>query len=302
MSYIILLTMDISPYSDSTLSVCLRAPPGTRFDISACYNRTSGCSFFPKVPIDACEDYCDSLFGPYNLSDVFAALTAWVIPLFALLANMHFADSTLEGLEWCWAPKVLNQWWLKWLWAMTKSQLPKHFICAVQLANPIGTIWSLAIKMNLGQQLWNCLDDFGHREFEDRVNRLIQLLNDPTASKIVYKYIKKTSVLLAFARARNTRRTIFVILVYIGMAISTLLASTTATGLDYSQPHTIALRELCFFILAQVILSSAAGAWSQQRAPQTLIPTFAKQIRKIEMGRDGQPGLWEQLVVEEIAL
>ena len=317
--------MDIGPPLNFTLSACFPAPPGTRFDIGACYNRTRGCSFFPKVPIDVCEDYCGGTFGYYDLSGVFAALTAWVIPLFALLANMHFADSTLEGLEWSWAPKVLSQRWLKRPWNVIKSQLPKHFVCAVQLANPVSTIWSLAVKLDVGQQLWNycnerrlpelnaegrrnvanicyCLDDFGHKEFEDRVNRLIQLLNNPTTSRNVYKYVEKASGALAFARTRNTRHTIFAILVYIGIAISTLLASTTSSGLDYSQPHTIALRELCFFILAQVILSSATGAWSQQRAPQTIIPAFARQIRKIEKRRDGQPGLWEQLAVERIAL
>ena len=317
--------MEISPPLYSALSVCFPAPPGNRFDIGACYNRTRGCSFFPKMPIDVCEDYCGSPFGYYNLSAVFAALTAWVIPLFALLANMHFADSTFEGLEWCRTPKVLNQRWLTPLWNMTKSQLPKHFVCAVQLANPVGTIWSLAVKLDLGQQLWNycndqrlpkldgegrrnvahlcyCLDDFGHEVFEDRVDRLIQLLNNPRTSANVYKYVEKTSGALAFARARNTRHTMFAILVYIGMAVSTLLASTTSSGLDYSQPHTIALRELCFFILAQVILSSAAGAWSQQSAPQAEIAAFAKRIRKIEKGPAGQPALWEQLAVKEIAL
>lgn len=324
--------MNISPPVDPALSICSPAPPGTRFDIVACYNRTRGCPFFPKMPFHECRKYCGDSFGYYDPPGIFGTLTSWVLPLFALLANMHFAESTLEGLEWRWASRHLNYRWLKWLWKITKSQLPKHFVCAVQLANPIGTIWTLAVKLDIGQQLWDhcnsespnlnpggrrdtanlcyCLDDFGHKNFEERVNRLIQLLksetrirNNEIVTNIVAGYVEATSRNLAFARVRNTRRTIFAILVYIGMAISTLLASTSSSGLDYSLPHTIALRELCFFIFAQVILSSTAGAWSQQGVPQAIMKPFAKQMYEIEEDlSDGRPDLWVNLAVNEIAL
>ncbi|MCJ1406150.1 hypothetical protein MMC19_000215 [Ptychographa xylographoides] len=324
--------MNTTSSSDPAFAFCIPAAPGTRFDIGACYNRTQGCSFFPNVPIDKCYKFCGDSFGYYDLPDVFGALTTWVIPLFSLLANMHFTDSTLEGLKWPCVSRILNHRLLKPFWSVIKPQLPKHFVCSVQLANPIGTIWSLAAKLHLGQQLWNhckkcglpldaegrkditnlCyyLDDFGHELFEDRVNRLIQLLNNGTrlrksamVSQIAYRYVKETSRSLAFARVRNTRHTIFAVLVYIGMAISSLLTFTTSNGLDYSLPHTIALRELCFFILAQVILSSAVGAWSQQGAPQAITRKFALRIYEIETNlRDGQPGLWKHLASKEIAL
>jgi hypothetical protein len=231
-----------------------------------------------------------------------------------------------------------------------KISLPKHFVCSVQLANPIGTIWSLAVKLDLGQRLWDhfdndtlyrlhlgdaetdnarrdkvrrdianlcyCLDDFGHEKFESRVNRLFDLLKMerpiPGQSEMilhkVYEYVEETSRSLALIRIRNTRRTTVAVLVYVGAAVTTLLASTTSSGLDYSLPHTIALRELCFFVLAQVILSSAAGGWPQQWTPQAIMRTFATRIREIEAGlREGDgptlwEGLWEDLAKEEIAL
>ena len=317
---------------DPAFSICSPAPSGARFNIDACYKRTTGCAFSSKVPIHLCEKYCGTSFGYYDPSGVFGALTSWVLPLFALLANMHFAESTLEGLKWPWASRNLNYCWLKWLWSKTRSQLPKHFVCSVQLANPINTIWSLAVKLDIGHQLWDhfniqlsdlnlecrrdaanlcyCLDDFGHEYFEKRVNRLTQLLRSETIIEgpgmvlnTLPERVKETSCKLALARVRNTRHAIFAILVYIGMAISTLLASTASSGLDYSLPHTIALRELCFFIFAQVILSSAAGAWSQQWAPQAIMRTFATQIYEIENNLpDGHPHLWKHLAVNEIAL
>jgi hypothetical protein len=334
--------MDTALLFNPAISICSPAPPATRFNIGACYNRTLGCSFFPNVPIDKCAEYCGSAFGYYELSDVFEALITWVIPLFALLANMHFAESTLSALGFHW-PRALKNHSFEdhWLWNFIVSQLPKHFVCSVQLANPIGTIWSLAVKLDLGQHLWDhcydrldlsqlgldngrekekarrdvanlcyCLDDFGHEKFESRVNRLFGLLDgaipnqNGTIAQGVYKHIKETSHDLALVRIRNTRHTTFAVLVYVGAAVAALLASTTSSGLDYALPHTIALRELCFFVLAQVILSSAAGGWPQQWTPQATMLTFATRICKIEksLGRDGECELWEDLAEQEIAL
>jgi hypothetical protein len=328
---------------DPTISVCSYAAPGTRFDIGECYNRTLGCSFFPKVPIDQCAKYCGSSFGYYEFSDVIDTFITWVIPLFALLANMDFAKSTLITLDFDWpkASKILNHYSLRGLWNLTKSQRPKLFVWSVQLANPIGTIWSLAHKLDLGQRLWDhfdydtfyelylgdakedsarkgevlrnianlcyCLDDFGYEKFESRVNRLFDLLimggGKRRISRRVYKCVKETSRTLALIRIRNTRRTTVAVLVYVGAVVTSLLASTTSNGLDYALPHTIALRELCFFVLAQVILSSAAGGWPQQWTPQDTMRKFARRICKIEaeLGEDTL-SLWEDLGEEEITL
>src|SRR5262249_20838348 len=69
-----------------------------------------------------------------------------------LVANMHFAKSTLHGLGNCWLriPGIGKISLPQWL----RSQLPKHFVFSMQLANPIGTIWSLADKLYLSQELW----------------------------------------------------------------------------------------------------------------------------------------------------
>ena len=327
---------------DPAISICSPAPLGTRFDIGGCYNRTLGCSFFPKVPIYQCTEYCGSAFGYYELSDVLETFITWVIPLFALLANMDVAESTLVtlSLDWPRASKILNHCLPRWLRNFIKSLLPKHFVFSVQLANPIGTIWSLADKLDLGQRLWDhfnkeelynalhlgdakrdgarrdkvrrdianlcyCLDDFGYEKFEGRVNRLFDLLKmEGEISRRVYKHVKKTSHSLALIRIRNTRRTTVAVLVYGGAVVTSVLASTTSNGLDYALPHTIALRELCFFVLAQVILSSAAGGWPQQWTPQEIMRNFATQIRNIEagLGKEGTQILWKDLGKEEITL
>jgi hypothetical protein len=346
------------PADMNTTSNCSFAPTGTRFNIDECRNRTVGCPFFPKVPYDECERYCGSSYGHYEATDIWGALTTWVIPLFGLVANMHFAKSTLYGLGTCcpWMPDITKNRPSQWL----ISQLPKHFVLSVQLANPIGTIWCLADKLDLSQQLWNhcklieknrclhlendrycnprrdtanvcnVLEDFGHEGFEERVNRLVELLTMyrevelngkiVSVANAVYKEVNVASRNLALAHIRDTLHATFAILVYVGNAIAALLISITSSGLDYALPHTIALRELCFFLFAQVILSAAAGRWAQQWMPQDIMRTFAKKILAVETAiahdierataKDGaiaQEGaqfcsLWENLARDEIAL
>src|SRR5262245_9851852 len=106
--------------SDPPLFICSQAIPGTRFDISGCYNRTIVCYFFSEVLIDKCDEYCGSSFGYYEISDVIETFITWVIPLFALLAIMDFAKSTLTTLDF----NILNHRLLRWLWIPIKSQLP----------------------------------------------------------------------------------------------------------------------------------------------------------------------------------
>jgi len=326
----------------------MRAPPDAKFSVEACRNRTIGCDFYPVVPIGECERYCGSSYGPYNLSDVFSALITWVLPLFTLLANMNLSESTLKEPK-C-ASEVLKRWPLRWLWGIIGSQLPKLFVCSVQLANPIGAIWSLTAKLRLGQQLWTncqdrfsglgdhaardiahvcyCLDDFGHHLFRKRVDRLLALLGnesliiqdqrEPTdlglsqpvlrtkrVQERVYEIIEETSRDLALIRVRNVRHTGFAVLVYVGSAVASLLSSTNSAGLDYALPHTVALRELCFFILAQLILSSAAGGWPQQWTAQFIIQKFALQIHITEkslLSGDEKLELWTDLAKAPLEL
>ena len=352
--------MDITPLPNPFASNCSFAPPGARFDIAACYNRTVGCSFFPKVPIGLCEEYCGSSYGDYDARDIWGALTTWVIPLFGLVANMHFAESTLHGLgsQWPWMAKILKSRSLRWL----RPHFPKHFVFAVQLANPIGTIWSLVDKLDRSQTIWNrcqeinenqldlgnderndgeedrfanalrdisnvcnALDDFGYDKSDNKTERLIELLGakilipsrdglrSVSAAHSVYKHVKVASRDLAFARIRDSLHVAFAVLVYVGNAAAALLTSSTSNGLDYALPHTIALRELCFFLLAQVILSSAAGRWAQQWMPQVVMRTFAEQILAIEedirredaveaISAEDAKEFWGDLGKEEIAL
>ena len=323
--------MNATLSSNSSLP-CSLASKDERFDIKACYYRTLGCPFRNRISKDLGPMYCGDRFGLYDPSDVVVAFINWVLPLFGLLVNMHFAGSKPNRLGSHPVPRCLDHWgprhlWrgFAWLWGFILAQRPKHFESSVLIANPIGAIWRLGLKLDLGQQLWehcskylplcdhnsrrcvanvcSAFDDLDHTQVEDRVNRLIKLLNLKDTEKKVLEYVKETSHILSSIRVRNVRHAISAVFVYFGIAIANLLTSSTSSGLDFALPHTIAFRELCFFIPAQVILSCSVGAWSHPWAPQTALRTLATRLREVENDmKDGEPSLWESLAKEEPAL
>ena len=201
-----------------------------------------------------------------------------------------------------------------------RGHVPVFFDCATLLANPVGTLWCLGVKLDLGQQVYEwcggrvspglneekrrCvanlgyrLDDFGEGVCEEVVNRLVKLSNQGSVTGKVYKEVDAASRGLTSIRVRNTRRSIWAILIYVGLATVALLSSTNSEGLDYALPHTIALRELCFFILAMVILSSAVGTWSNEQAACDIIHKFAAKMEMIERSLPGEKasGIWADL-------
>ena len=254
-----------------------------------------------KLPLQQCEQYCGKGYGPYGFYDALDAIITWVIPLLALAANMNFTETT-------------------------KLRLPygsKVFVIAHQFANPIDTIFSLASKLDLGQRLREhcdslnlavlplekdelanakrdianvcyCMDDFGHDRFEKRAKRIFELVQSQCGADIV-RSIKTASRDLALARVRNILRTSIAVVVFVGAAFTARLKTNTASGLGFAHPHTIALRELCYFLLLEIVLSAAAEGWPHQWTPQSPLNTLGGELHQ----HDPQFG-WQSLGRKEI--
>ena len=265
------------------------------FDIGKCkaridaLNRMNPALGLPyKLPLKQCEEYCGKGYGPYEFYDVLDAIITWVIPLLALAANMNFTETTMFRLPYG----------------------GKLFVFAHQFANPIDTIFSLASKLDLGRRLREhcdslnlavlrlekdelanakrdianvcyCIDDFGHDQFEKRVNKIFELVRSPSGADIV-RIIKIASRDLALARVRNILRTCTAVLVYVGAAFTALLKTNTASGLGFAQPHTIALRELCYFLLLEIVLSAAAEGWPHQWTPQSPLNALGSELHQYD--------------------
>ena len=183
------------------------------------------------------------------------------------------------------------------------------FVIVRQYADPIGTIIALSSKLALGSNLCEivrrldltalelqrdkkatsirdisnilyCMDDFGSDELERRVEGVLQLvINHGNA---LYPDIRAASRELSLARVRNNLSIAMSIVVYVGAAFSALLKSDNGSQLDYAQPHTIALRELCYFLLLQIILSAAGEGWSQQWTPQFIMARLGQRFHEYE--------------------
>lgn len=265
------------------------------FDIAKCramiddLNRMNpGLNLTYKLSVKQCEQYCGKGYGPYGFYDALDAMITWVIPLLALVANMNFTETT--------------RFWL--------SYGAKFFVIAHQFANPIDTIFSLASKLDLGRRLREycdtanltvlrlekdelanakrdianvcyCIDDFGHDQFEKWVNRVFELVQRPYGADIV-RIIKTTSRDLALARVRNILRTSIAVVVYVGAAFTALFKTNTATALGFAQPHTIALRELCYFLLLEIVLSAAAEGWPHQWTPQSPLKALGSKLQEYD--------------------
>ena len=292
-----------------SLSSSFAPPFNGPFDIDKCraniqhLNQTNpelGLTF--RLTLAQCLHYCGRGYGPYKVYDALEAITTWVIPLFVLPANM-----------------IIAEW--------SESPFPyagKIFVVSRQLADPIDTIWSLADKLLLGRRLRRhcdgldmkalglsrddetkakrditnvcyCLNDW-HDGFGKRVDRIFQLLKGPRKADVLHQ-IKATSQNLALARVRNIFRTSTAIIVYTGAAFSALLRSNSVGGLGYAQPHTIALRVLCYFLILQVMLSAAAEGWTQQWAPQKYMKRLGKRLDDLD---DDKTLQWTSLGKKEI--
>lgn len=254
----------------------------------------------PVLNLQQCYKYCGTGYGSYNTYDALEAITTWVIPLLQLAANTNSIDSA--------------------------RYFGKAFVFFHQFADPIGTTWNLALKLDLGRRLqrhceglelghlklspletkrarrdlanlFYSLHDFGHADFEVRVNRLCSLVQGPEGKKY-YHDIRSVSLDLALARTRNIIPTFAAISVYLAAAFATLLRSDQNSSLIFAQPHTIALRVLCYFLLLQIVLSSAVGGWPSQWTPQS----FLKKLGERLQDHDSEFRQWERLGEVEIEL
>ena len=202
----------------------------------------------------------------------------------------------------------------------------KLYVFFHQFADPIGTIRNLSLKLDLGRRLRKhcdglnlthlgldelqekrarrdianlcfCLNDFGNTDFEKQVNRISALVQRPDDGLKYYRDIKSISRDLALARTRNIIPTFSAVFVYLGSAFATLLRSDEQSTLIYAQPHTIALRVLCYFLLLQIVLSSAAGGWPDHFTPQSFLKKLGERLNNHD-----RPFGWEKLGTTEIKL
>ena len=281
---------------DATLAAIMVNGTTANFDIGTCLTTVrllqetfpdAGLSL--RLNLTQCRQYCGRGIGPYQFWDVADALTTWVFPLFNLLGNICFTATTKFG----------SQWW--------KAGGNVNLIAIIThlLADPIDAIWGLATKLDVGRRLRRCcrqlnldrmnleeedkrdmanvcfaLDDFGPEKLQGHFTRICSLLNHPdirTREKTLTA-IKVASYELALVRLSNTLHSSLAVILYCVAIFSALIRIKSTADEAYHQPHTIALRELYYWLLLSIILSSAAGKWPSQWTAQMILNRLGNKL------------------------
>src|SRR5438034_8122377 len=89
--------------------------------------------------LDECEHICGVGYQPYSGADSVGSIINWVIPLFALVGNMHFSHFEVYGRRFRPGNKLIA----KTLAALWSFLINYGFVIVHVLADPIDTICSL---------------------------------------------------------------------------------------------------------------------------------------------------------------
>lgn len=303
---------------------------GRRFDsIDDCRARvvaanatTPALNLTFMLTLPQCYEYCGTGYGTYDTWSVISALTSWVIPLFLLLGNVTYAkiSSSTTSLFRIVIFKHTYNLGYKGNWIAVISHL---------LANPIDFLWSLCIKLDRGRLIRNrcfkikTLDDnerknltaisFALDDFKkgDLVDALLRPLDDPLRpldDPSMYSSTRKahcdalrpilgpTACDLADARKHNKLHSTLAILIYGKEVFEALIDAQLDGTFPYHMPHTLALRQIYYWLFLAIILSSAAGGFANQWTSHAILKRFLTERSNALKGLGleggiGQPNL-----------
>jgi hypothetical protein len=220
---------------------------------------------------------CGNGYNAYTKLGVLDAITTWVVPLFILVGNMMYLKIGRIGY---------------WNYLAIASNL---------LGDPIVAIMNLIAKLSIGRDQLDvavsvCERAFGLRSTEDKMERDVAIIlwalddyeennrqDDQSISQALgeslgnsfqanrVEIIKKTASKLTDIRANNARRIWLAIFGYLAAVSASFLKVKMSNDIEYHLPHTIALRELYYWLIPAIILSSMAGGWPSQWTSFTLL-------------------------------
>jgi hypothetical protein len=226
-----------------------------------------------------------------------------VIPLFLLLSNVTYAKifSSLPDIGY------------RGNWIAVISHL---------LANPIDFLWSLCIKLDKGRQIKiRCykidilklsemknltaisfaLEDFNNGK---HVEDLLRPLENQTTRAAHYEalrpILRPAACDLADARKHNKLHSTLAILVYGKEVFEALINAKLDGTFPYHMPHTLALRQIYYWLFLAVILSAAAGGFANQWTSHAILKRFLtarfEALKGLSLqGRIDRPNLLEEL-------
>ncbi|KAJ9635442.1 hypothetical protein H2199_008445 [Coniosporium tulheliwenetii] len=254
------------------------------------------CSSRPgitRMTVEQCERDCGTGWHPYEKWEVVGAMGTWVIPLFVLVGNMHFSNSALDLFSLS-SPPVPASGGSESDAARTAWSvfINYGFVASHLLGNPIDVIWSHLEKLEHMRQIREqrqepgrprdnaalaiiciILDDFefdhGTRYTAEtaaprKLSEILVSHKDSLEHAARVKFLKKcrdAAFHLADTRTSSTRRAALAVIAYAVALFISLASAMAQNSAAVHTPHTLALRELYYWLISAIALSSATGAF-----------------------------------------
>ncbi|MCJ1269222.1 hypothetical protein MMC22_009111 [Lobaria immixta] len=229
-----------------------------------------------SVGLEACELLAGPSYGGYGPGNTLDSIATWVVPLLILVGNVNYASFA--------AQKYWNQ-----------ITIALHL-----LGNPVHAIWSLLAKLDVKRRIeircrdglrevengedvvWiysailYALDDFNFSfHFEHHFRALMAIARSDAVEE--KEACKRAAIELSVSRVNNTRRALFAILGYVTAITANIIRADFSDKIPLHISHTIALRELNFWLICAIILSAKVGGYpSEWKSVGVLVDLQAK--------------------------
>lgn len=234
------------------------------------------------VNLEACELLAGPSYGGYGRGNTLDSITTWVVPLLILVGNVNYASFA--------AQKYWNQ-----------ITIALHL-----LGNPVHAMWSLLVKLDVKRRIevrcrdglrdeesgedhedvvWiysailYALDDFDFSvDFEHHFSSLMAIARSDAVED--QEACKRAAIELTVSRVNNTRRALFAILGYVTAMTANIIRADFSEKIPLHITHTIALREINFWLICAIILSAKVGGFpSEWKSVGVLVDLQAKLAR-----------------------
>jgi hypothetical protein len=214
------------------------------------------------VGLGACEILAGPGYGSYGTANTLDSLATWVVPLLILVVNLNYS-------------------------AFERQKYNQVTIALHLFGNPIHAIWALLTKLDVKRRIelrcrdhfeefrlpqedvWiystilYVLDDFDYsQQFENHFRQLMMIANSEYSSleaSSLNHPCRRAAIDLTIARVKNTRRAVFAIMGYLAAITANIIRTDFSGNVSLHYSHTIALREMNYWLITAIILSAAVG-------------------------------------------
>ncbi len=290
-----------------------------------------------RLSYPQCLEICGTGYGTYPTWSVVNSLADWVIPLFLILGNITYAKSSSQVFAFR-GPTLGGQ--LNWIAVISHLLAnPLDFLGSLALKLDSGRSIKKRIdridrlmpqlKMTCKEKKYLCGVCYALEDFEDGIhvdtllepleNRMSQPetwahnaielgnLNRKTIIEAILNWeaIKSnlglTARNIASDRRHNKFHSVLAVLVYGKDVFGALIQAKLDESFQYQMPHTLALRQLYYWLFCAIVLSAAAGGFADQWSSHAFLNEFLEaRLQKLREFAEHRQFTYEDIQLDPI--